>query len=223
VVTLRLKRQDLQVLTINSWHLTRDDYSNEQLQVDLFGINVGKHDANISPELQSTLQSANLHNGWKDITGPDGKLMDISHSLVALDAYNSSPGFTGYLKSELFTDVGDLATGVFSAFGATGAGGMNMSDFRGNGFGSNLVGNRISNGTRYSLSEMLQQGNAARTNTVSNRYTYGAEQPTTPSMLDNSGPKIRTLPSTTSSAQTFEDDWWSHQSTSSSNDLDDDF
>lgn len=111
-------------------------YSNEQLQVG--PINLGKNKANINQDLRGVLDRVDLKRDWQEITGPDGKKMDVAHSLVALDAYAQQPGVAGYLKSQLFTDVGDAASQVFSWAGQKGAGDFNKVDLRGNNYGDQL-------------------------------------------------------------------------------------
>lgn len=113
--------------------LRREAYSDSQLQ--FMGFDMGAGEPNINKDLQSFGLS---RLGWQEVTGPDGKTMDIAHSMVALDADMYNPTLGGF-KSWLFTDFGDFASGVLSQVGITGAGNNNVVDQRGNNFGDQLV------------------------------------------------------------------------------------
>lgn len=114
--------------------LRREFYSDDQLQ--FVGATMGSGEPKLNDSLKRIFEDRQL--GWQEITGPDGKKLDIAHSMVALDAALNNEGTSGRLKAWLFTDFGDFASGLLSKIGVTGAGNNNEIDQRGNAFGEQL-------------------------------------------------------------------------------------
>ncbi len=124
--------------------LRRLYYSDEQLEV--LGVRVAEGEPVVSEEARKWLwRLYPVLKRWKDVRDGEGRLMDVSHALVALDVYSHDKPLPvagrvrGRLKAYLFTYGGDYVTQVFSFFGMKEAGGWNRADHRGNTLGRRVV------------------------------------------------------------------------------------
>ncbi|MCP4501825.1 MAG: hypothetical protein GY822_17835 [Deltaproteobacteria bacterium] len=90
----------------------------------------------------------------REIKGPDGKELDIAHSLISVDARANSP-LTGRARAALYTDVGDGIQGALNAIGIDAGGDMNAPDVRGNDFGEQL-GDAAAANPNARLSDLLE-------------------------------------------------------------------
>ena len=136
--------------------LRRRFYPDSKLTLGNMGM--GGTDPTISKDLRGILdrQKANLKEGWQEVVGPDGKKVDVAHSLVALDAdIQSGKGVRGRIRAWTFTHFGDWASGVLSKLGIGSYGNNNGVDKRGNDFGDQLL--KTNRGGRFDkLSDLLR-------------------------------------------------------------------
>lgn len=129
--------------------IRRVHYSDTALQ--FVGFDMGTHEPSAKVTGAVNDIASSLGHRWKEIPGSDGKDVDVSHALVAADAYMNASTVAAWV----FTDFGDFMSGALSKIGVTGAGDDNEPDNRGNDMGERIY-DRISAGSKAPLSELLQ-------------------------------------------------------------------